>query len=197
MSGSPLGYSTNTGLAAEPEIDAQKSPDVYAEFVRTYNAITALQAAIDKYTGAQSEDRNYWTNGASNPTSYFRLQGITKIYATAGEDIPQSAACTLVNSTGVLNIKRATSAAGAPTPAYAYCNTQGGVKSGAIGEFITSGMVPLAGAVPGTQYYLSSSPGGYTSTKPSASGTIAQLIGVGTFSGYILFNGSFNWTVNP
>lgn len=194
---SPQRFSTNLGLSTLPEVDDKKNPDVYAECLRIRNALRILQAALDSYTGALSEDEGFWSQ--ANPAQTSRVQNISRVYGQASEDLSLGNAVNFFDlGGGKLGVRKAI-ASSTPLPCFGFCSTSGGVLAGGFTEVILLGMNSFfAGITPGTIYYLSqTTAGGYTITPPSLTGEIVQQVGVGVGERNFWFNPVLNWTVIP
>lgn len=164
-------YSTNLGLSVQPEIDQQKHPQIFLELARMRNAFRVLQGALDAYTGALSEDPQYWNQ--VTPTNSTRVQNISRLYAKASETITVGQVVYFWNNAGVLNARKADANAIGNT-ARGFCAVTAGVVAGDMGEFILLGVNPYyAGLTPGTTYYLANTPG-LISAVP---GTVSQVVG--------------------
>lgn len=173
-------YSTNLGVSATPEIPQDKYPEIYIDNLKLRNALKTLQSVMDIYTGALGEDPAFWAN-QSNPTSWYRIQNLTRIYALASETIVAGAIVNFWSNAGVLNVRNANASA-AGKPAHAFCSTA--ITAGSYGEFIREGACFLIGSLtPGTTYYLSNTAG----LIAAGAGTIPQKIGFALNSSTLIF----------
>jgi len=185
-------FSTNLGLSVLPELDQKAQPEVFAELLRMRNALRALQAALDNYTGALSVDTNYWDQ--TPPASSVQVQRISRVYVPATEAIAFGQATHLYNNAGTLSARLA-NATDATRPCRAYCNVPAGVGIGEYGEFILLGLLPVAGVTPGATYYLDTTSGLIAAAAPGVVGNIVQEIGFGLDDESIWFNPILNWYV--
>lgn len=184
-------YSTNLGLSELPEIDQKKYPGIFQDLVRIRIAIRGLQSALDIYTGALPEDKQYWPS--VGVTDYLRLQNISRIHCEVSEDISAGHAVTFFDFGGKLAAKRADSNT-INNPCRGFCSAKGGVLAGSYGEFVLLGVNPFySGLTPGQEYYLSLTPGLITSVMPTTMGNIQQKIGYALSSTALWFNPSITW----
>lgn len=190
----PQQYSTNLGIGQAPDIDQAKYPTIYADLLRVRNAIRALQAALDTYTGALGEDPTYWDQVSSS--SGVRLQNISRVYLEAGEPISYGASVHFYNVAGTLKARNA-NATDNTKPCRAYCSVSGGVSTGDFGEFILFGLhTGFVGLTPGDEYYLSAAtPGGYAASAPGVVGNVVQKIGYALSDTVLFFEPVLDWTV--
>lgn len=183
------GFSTNLGLSPLPDIDQVKYPEIFSQFLRLQNAISILQGALDSYTGRA-------VNQAANvpgSNTFLGVQNITRTYAKATETIAYGALCAFTNNGGVLGVQNA-NATNNTRIARALCNVSAGMVTGDVGEFILLGYVPITGLTPGTDYYLSTTNGLITGTKPIAAGNVSQYIGFALGTTGLYFNPSAEYT---
>jgi len=181
--------STNLGIGPTPEFSQEKHPDIWADSQRIRNAIGILQSALDSYTGALSEDKNYWSE--VSPATSVRIQNISRVYAKAGETIAAGATVNFYNVSGALTARLA-NATNNTKPCHAYALAA--VNSGDYGEFILGGILSqFSGLTPGTMYYLATSSGNYVNTAPSTAGNIVQQVGYVLTSTTFYFNPVLNW----
>jgi hypothetical protein len=186
-----LEYSTNLNLSALPELDQKKDPAAYAEFLRMHGALKTLQGALDFYTGALSTEVTYRNQTA--PTSSIRVQSISRIYAEATEIITYGAIVNIYDAGG-LKCRNANATAVGKL-CRAYCNDSAGVGIGDFAELVLLGMLPIVGAIPGQDYYMSITSGIISATPPGVAGNVVQRIGFGLDANSIWFNPSLEWYV--
>lgn len=187
------GFSTNLALPTLPEIDQNKYPEIFEQFLRVQNAIGVLQAALDGYTGVQGAGVNNYGN--VNSQQYFQLQNLSRFYVLASEDIGQYLAVNFYNNSGILNARLANATNG--RICHAYCSSVGGITSGSIGEFILFGYWPVTGLTPAAFYYLSTTAGHISTTTSADPGTIAQPLGYALGETGLFFNPSFDIVTDP
>jgi hypothetical protein len=189
-------YSTNLNLTSIPEFEQKKYPEIWADSLRIRNAIRGLQGALDLYTGALSEDDQYWSTTSAGSST--RVQSITRIYAIALEDITLGQTVHLTDSAGSLAARKA-NATDSTKPARAICSKIDGVLTGQWGEFFMLGVANyFTGLTPGTPFYLSATTSGViTNVAPTGAGNIIQPVGFALDAGSVWFNPSLNWTVHP
>ena len=186
-----LQYSTNLNLSALPELDQKKDPLVYAELLRLRSSLRLLQSALYTYTGALSTETAYRNQTA--PTSSIRVQNISRIYAEATEIIAYGAAVNIYNSAGLKCRNANATAAG--KLCRTFCNNSAGAVSGDFVELIILGVLPIVGAIPGQDYYMSITSGIISATPPAVAGNVVQRIGFGLDANSIWFNPSLEWYV--
>ena len=187
--------STNTGLTTQPEFTQSKDPEIWQDLLAIRYAIKGLQESLDLYTGALSEDVQYWGN--TTPASSIRTQYISRVYLKTSEAISFGQIVNFWNNAGVCTVQKA-NATDATKPARGYCVVVAGVASGAYGEFNVFGDNSLyTGLTPAATYYLSTTAGQLTVTAPSTSGNIVQPVGYAFDTKNLYFNPSLTWTVVP
>ena len=181
-------YSTNLGLSQLPEVDEKQFGQIYAELLRMRNALKVLQSALDTYTGALGEtDPNYWDQTPAY--SYYRLQNVTRVYLKATEHILAGRVVNFHNVAGTLEAQNA-DATTSTKPVRAYAPKE--VLAGDFGEFVCMGLMPASGLTPGTLYYLTTTPGAYSSVAPSTVGNLKQEIGWAYSDTILVFNPVLN-----
>lgn len=108
---------------------------------------------------------------------------LNRLIVTAGVDLAFGFLINLHLDAGVVKARLAEGGAG-NRPAVGYCNHSGGVLAGETCEvIINTGLLGVAGATVGTQYYLSATPGTLT-TAPPGSGLV-QPVGFGILPDYV------------
>ena len=185
--------SMNLGLAQIPETQDQK---LFGELYKVYNAIKNLAATVDTYTGALQQDQELWS--ILSPTDTIHSQNTNRLYVEYSEDVGLGEFVTLWNDAGTLKAKKAGGVVWAGD-CRGYCSVGGGVTAGNFGEVILFGLHPLvAGATPGTLYYISNTTAGtITPTKPATSGNTIQPIGYALAYNILFFNPSLFTQVVP
>jgi hypothetical protein len=153
-------FKTRLGLAETPETS---DPELYKEMVKVYNALKALAVSIDMYTGSP----------------------IFTVEATV--DISYGQLIDLYDGGGVLKARLA-DASGHSAPCKAFCSEPSGITSGATGNVTLRGFISIGGVTPGTVYWLSTTAGSMTSSKPTGGGNFQQVIGFGLDTTTIYFN---------
>jgi len=178
--------STNLGLSTLPEIDQKEHPSIWVELLRMRNALGTLQIALDTYTGALSEDKQYWPSTA--PSASTRLQNIARLYCLSDDTISVGQVVNVRNVAGTLTARRA-DGTNSTKPIHAFCITTAGVAAGAYGEFCLLGVNPYyAGLTPGSYYYLHTTAGQISINAPATPGNYVQRAGFALSSTELLFN---------
>lgn len=161
-----------------PEVPAGIPDELVPTIQGIYSALRNLQISIGDLTGASFLDPTYFGSLAPAPSASIQIQNLTAVYLEASTAISAGLLFSLANVGGVVKAGLA-SAAAIGTRAWGFCPL--GVDLGTKGLFsLWEGINGnYAGLTPGQTYYLSStSPGGITAVKPSASGTIVQEVGL-------------------
>jgi hypothetical protein len=138
--------SVNTGLPASP---LTQNPELFTELQKVYNAIRAIGRALDAYTGALPESKEYWDQTGLDRCT-FGLN--SKIYLEAGEDLSAGA---LV---GIKSDGKVWKAVDGTVRCFGFCSASGGTLTGATTEVTVMGLypkLPAATLVPGDRYYNS------------------------------------------
>lgn len=138
--------SVNLGLPATP---LAQTPEVYSELRIVYNAIKAVAAALDSYTGAlpptTQEEMEYL-----GVTTLLRANRVTKVYVEAFEDIA-------VGETVAFDANLARKAVVTTYPARGVCSQA--ALAGEFAEITLYGIVTVGGLTSGAVYYASVTPG--------------------------------------
>ena len=179
-------FSTNTGLTVLPEFPQTENPAIWQDLLAIRQAIKSLQGTLDLYTGALTEDVQYW--GQVAPAQTIRTQFISRLYVKASEAISYGQLVHLWNDGGICKARLA-SATDATKPTRAYCTIPAGVAAGAFGEFNVLGASSIySGLVPGTPYYMAVTPGAITAVAPSGGGNLVQPVGYALSTTTLYFN---------
>lgn len=153
-----------------------------------YLALQSLIQTLINYCGIEARAPSAILTSSNDPAAYLAAN-VHRFYCIANEAIIQGAAVNLFNFGGSLAARNA-NATDNTKPAIGYCSQVGGLLSGQVGEFVlVDGMVTVSagGLVPGAGYYLSTTPGAYTSVAPVALGNISQQLGFAVNSNTLLF----------
>ncbi|BDP42944.1 hypothetical protein DAETH_29130 [Deinococcus aetherius] len=141
--------------------------------------ITSTAGAADAGKIAQTDANGQW-----HPSL---IPNINTITFTASEAIAAGALINIYDSgSGVVRIRNATNA-GAGTRAHGYAPAA--IAASASGTvYLTSGLISgLSGLTPGAQYVLGTA-GGLATAIPTATGSIAQPVGVAKSATELSFN---------
>lgn len=190
MSSGVPNYTTNVGLPAVPDI---QDPQLFSAFNQVYGAIRVLQGALDNYTGVGTgADPSTWST--ITPFQSILVGNLDRFYCqclvsiSVGQMVHFSALSSTKAGAGLA------SSANASAPCHAY--STGNYAAGDTGEFVLLGLHPFVNALtPGTLYYLTVTPGGITSVKPSGvphNGELIQPIGYALTDSTLYFNPSIN-----
>lgn len=155
-------YSINLGLPAIPEVEDQ---NLYMALLPIYSALRNVMGALDQYTGngflSSSEFSQVAATGQAN------VQKISVIFVKLTEDVSIGHMINLWNSGG-LRARKATSGS---TRCHGFA-----AATGKTGETIPVSLFGLcssvSGLTPGSEYYLSTTPGLVTTT------VTAQRVGI-------------------
>lgn len=141
--------SINLGLPVAPEVD---SPELYSSLMGVYSAIRNVMYAVDSYTGNSLVTPEEFSQ--INAFSQLHLQKIAVVYVKLTEAVFAGHIINLWNSGGLMARK----AVSATQRADGFA-----VASGAIGDHIPVCLMGactlITGLTPGTDYYLSTTPG--------------------------------------
>lgn len=174
-------FSFNLGLAASPET---QDPTQFSEFIKLYNACFQLAFILDLYTGGKSFPQEDWPELV--PAQSQKLQNLTRGYCKFTETVVAGQLLHFINTAGALE-SRLANATDATKPARAFALND--VTAGEYGEYMLLGAITnFAGLTPGTPYYLSTSAGLITATKPVTSGNLQQPVGFALDANTLWFN---------
>lgn len=158
--------------------DGFTNPEVKAAVELFLSGLNNMLREFERYVGATQKDVTLWSSIVPSDTLIRHQAG--RLYAVADENIIVGDFINLVNSAGILHVRKANGAAGLVKPTDGYCSTAGGVALGAIGEFILSqGILAITGILPAQRVYLSATPGLAGITPLTGAGQLEQFIGVG------------------
>lgn len=116
---------------------------------------------------------------------------LNRLYVTASEDIVFGEAISLFDNAGILNVRLA-NATDNTKPADGFCSSPSGIAIATVGEVILSkGRAFVAGVALGTRYFLSTTPGNYSTAPAVGAGNIEQYLGIGIEDNYLFFNSHY------
>lgn len=162
-------------------------PELVNSFNQVYASIQQLIFALVNNCGIGPRNTDQWVN-LINSTTTLLSGNLNRFYTRASEPIAYGAAVNLYNNAGTLNARNA-NATNNTKPCRAFCSTAGGVATGAMGEFqIVAGVAEIAGLVPGTSYYLSTTNGLISAAAAVAVGNIEQYVGFAIDSTHLAYN---------
>jgi hypothetical protein len=146
-----------------------------------------LLGELEKYLGITQKDITTWNN--LGPSDTLLTHQLRRLYVVASENILLGDFINLHNVAGVLNARKANGAAGNVKPARGFCSTAGGIAAGAIGEVILqSGIVAIAGVVPGQDVWISATPGLAGGAALVGAGQLEQYLGTGVATNLVFVN---------
>lgn len=179
----------DTGLPSQPQ---NVPPELFAEFWTIYNAIQALQRGINQYAGVIAWPPAEWSQ--LTPADTLLEQNARRLYIKATEDLGFGSLVNLWNDAGVLKARLANATTSA-RPCFAICNTVGGILTDSYGEVsLMAGLsLGVSGLIPGTRYFLSTTPGVLTNVAPVAAGNIEQAVGVALAGNLFFFQADLSW----
>lgn len=148
---------------------------LWGEFQLVYSAIKNLLLGVSQFSGIDPPDA--LEISSMDPTKYLQQANLARWYPTTDEAITRGQ---LVRASNVSGANRcALAAAGSGLlfgPAIGIANETKGI--GQKIEIITAGMTDaIGGMVPGTLYYLSTTPGAIQNLRPVGVGQGIQPIG--------------------
>lgn len=163
--------SINLGVGTFPEFEQSKYPELYLDSMRIRQALTNLQIALDRYTGAVPLDTKL--QGTASSLNSLQIGNVTRLYVKAQAALGYAQMVSFVNVSGVLQARKAYAASSAHA-CRGVCTSRIPVAIGEYAEVALIGAVAgLSGLTPGVLYYLSDS-AGLISLTP---GTISQVVG--------------------
>ena len=171
-----------------PKVPENSDPKLSDLLEPIYAAFNAIYNNFVYSCGVVSPPTTEYARLSTVPTGTLQPQNLNRLYVAADGPLPFGTLVQLVNISGVVVARAAKGgAAGDAARAIGYCNTAGGVVSGAYAEIIVgSGLLGVAGVTVGTKYYLSETPGALALTAPAAG--IIQPVGYGVLPNYVFLN---------
>lgn len=155
------------------------------KFLTVLNGIKTLVTGITTSAGVGDANKLISTNssGKIDTTLLPAGLGVDTVTATASESISAGDFVNLYNNTGTLTVRKADNSNGRDAKGFVLS----AISNAATGTVYLSGQnTSVTALTPGTAYYLSTS-GGVTTTAPTASGTIIQLLGYTLAATNLLF----------
>jgi hypothetical protein len=112
--------------------------------------------------------------------------GAEVVVAASSENLTAGDFVNLYDNAGTINVRKGDATTnGKPAHGFVLANT---VSPAAATVYVLSAQnSAVAGLTVGLDYYLSTTPGGVTSTPPSAAGNVVQLLGRSTSATNLLF----------
>jgi hypothetical protein len=166
-------YLISTGIPALPAGLTDRDAGLVAPLYRAINNLAQQVATLTgnvQYSGTELAIVDQLTS--------MLLSKEAKIYVQASADLAFGEALTLSVSGGRIVATQA-DATNLAKPCHAFCNTLGGILTGASGEATTAGRTPgITGTTFGATYYLSTA-GTIQITGPTADSVLNQVVGVG------------------
>lgn len=159
-------------LPVTPEV---QDPILQSELQKVYNALRQLQLFTTDQTGAIARQSDDWAS--LTPADTLKVQMLNRLYVQAAETLNFGDIVNYVASGSILQARKATAASATPRPGQGFCTQVGGIAVGTYGETqVGVGLcVGIAGMTVGSQYYLSTTAGLITATKPVAPNIIQPI----------------------
>lgn len=177
--------SVNLGLDSLPN---PVDPKFFTDFLRLYNAVNNLAAALDQYTGPLQYDTSLW--GSLTPANTLWTAGANRLYLPTLDNLTAGSMASIVNSGGTYKAQLA----GGPPAWKGDCRgySTGVYNAAGNAEIILFGLCSVvAGLTPGTTYYVSNiTAGSFTSVTPAVAGNRIQPIGYAISPTTLFFNPS-------
>lgn len=172
-----------TGLPVLPSENID--PKLWGEILIIYRAIQNLLLGVSQYTGIDGPSAA--EIATMNPTAYLLGQNVTRLYIPVAQNTVRGQVLHVYNSGGIAAASLA-SATSAATRAHGVANTNAGAGTRCEIIMFQGLTTAIGGMTPGTDYYLSTTPGAIQNLPPVAAGQIVQQLGVSITSGELLLN---------
>lgn len=161
--------------------DSVSDPEVKSLADQVVLTFANVQQEMERYLGITQKDITTWANLL--PSDTLLTHQVRRLYVKASEALIFGDLVNLHNVAGVLNARKANGVAGTVRPARGFCSTVAGIGIGAIGEIVfKSGILAIAGILPGQDIYLSAVAGLATTAPLVGVGQLEQYIGTGVAS---------------
>lgn len=170
------------GLPNLPDENMDKK--MWGEFLTVYRAIQNLLSGVSQFSGIDPPDSI--EIDSMDPTKYLQGQNLSMWYPTAAVPISRGQ---LVNTQSGLgaNVVGIAAATGPTLHAIGIADETKG--AGQKIKVLTGGLTTaISGMVPGTLYYLSTTPGAVQNLRPVVPGQIVQPVGWALTSGQMLLS---------
>ena len=181
--------SINTGLQQTPDLtDIQSVGKLSFQFISIYNAISILQQAIDTYTGNTPAAAD-GSNQNATPEQTVLVGNNCAMWCTASANLSAGFLVNLFNVSGQTQARYANATV---LTQQAHGITLNAASAGQPIHILLLGLFNFGGSVtPGQMYYLSTTPGGLSTTPPAVgSSELVQPVGFGVDTNSIFFNPS-------
>lgn len=145
------------------------------KFLTVINGIKNLTTGISSSAGVGDANKLVSTNGAGKLDTTLLPAGIgvATVTATASEAISAGDFVNLFNNAGTLTVRKADNSNGRDAKGFVLA----AISNAATGTVYLSGQnTSVTALTPGTNYFLGTS-GGVSTTAPTTSGTIIQILG--------------------
>jgi hypothetical protein len=181
----PVNVPINARIGLKPD-EALPEPIRFA-LEPVYDAIQQILASFQSLVGTgQYSPQADWPNLTPDITVFPQFHN--RLYVIAGEAIAYGAMVSLYSNAGVLTARNA-NATDNTKPCIGFCSNIGGIANGTVGEIILMrGLMATNGLTVGQLYWLSTSNGQITATRPVAAGNIEQFIGIALSTTLLLTN---------
>lgn len=149
-------------------------PKLWGEFLTVYRAIQNLLLGVTEFTGIDGPEAA--EIATMDPTKYLLGGNASRWYPTADVGIVRGQ-LVVPSTVGANRVKLADASAGLTNgPAIGVANQT--VAGGQKVEVLVGGMTDaISGMIPGTLYYLSTTPGAVQNLRPIGAGELVQPIG--------------------
>lgn len=169
-----------------PNLDpTQHSPELRSAVTDIWNCLLQVQQAFNTTGGVGARPQAQQSLLAGSPDTV-QSGNLNRMYVIGGIDMPQGTLINLFDFAGN-TVARPADAANATTYCQGYVSDPNGLIAGQVGEvMLANGIIPTAGLVKGSTYYLAVG-GGVTTVAPVAAGNIEQLLGPALTATKLLF----------
>lgn len=171
-----------------PKVPENSDPKLADLLEPIYAGFNAIYNNFVYSCGVISPPTSEYARLSTVPTGTLQPQNLNRLYVLANGPLPFGTLVKLIDSSGTVLAEAAKGGlVSGAARAIGYCNTPGGVDSGAYAEIIVgSGLLGVAGVTVGTKYYLSETPGALALSPPAAG--IIQPVGYGVLPNYVFLN---------
>jgi hypothetical protein len=167
--------------------DNVADPEVKALADQMILTFSNLQQELEHWLGITQKDITTWSSLL--PSDTLLTHQLRRLYVKASEALLFGDLINLHNVAGVLNARKANGTAGTVRSARGFCTTAGGIAIGAVGEVILgSGILAVAGILPGQDIFLSTVAGLSTTVALTGAGQLEQYIGTGVANNVAFIN---------
>jgi hypothetical protein len=178
----PLNFGMRRGMRLS---ESMTDTELRAAVTELHSTMQQVIVALTQFCGIGSRAPSQWEALAELPDTVL-FNNLGRFYVSASETLAYGDIINLHLVSGTLRARKA-NATNNTKPADGFCNTPGGVTSGAMTEVILRlGVATRSGLTKGSRYYLSTTGGSVTTTAPTSSGNVEQYLGVALSSEKLL-----------